>query len=87
MPGMLNMARRSDWSPTRVTRTSPATLLSSITSGPILPMPAAHTQEAPVTITPEMKAAEAYHTIRMARADFRLFGVRQKNRLAKEAKE
>ena len=59
----------------------------TISSGPILPMPAAHVQEAPMTITPEMKAVEAYHTIRMARADFRLFGIRQKNRLAKESKE
>jgi len=55
--------------------------------GPLLPMPAAFTQEEPVTITDAMKGVEAYHTIRMARADFRLFGVRQKNRLAKEAKE
>ena len=55
--------------------------------GPLLPMPAAFTQEEPVTITDAMKGVEAYHTIRMARADFRLFGVRQKNRLAKLAKE
>ena len=40
-----------------------------------------------MTITAEMKSAEAYHTIRMARADFRLYGLRQKNRLAKLAKE
>ena len=50
-------------------------------------MPAAFTPEEPMTITEEMKAVEARHTIRMARADFRLFGVRQKNRLAKLAKE
>ena len=40
-----------------------------------------------MTITSAMKEVEAYHTIRMARADYRLFGTRQKNRLAKEAKE
>jgi len=54
--------------------------------GEILPMPTV-ADEAPVTITAEMKAVEAFHKIRMARADFRLFGVRQKNRLAKEAKD
>jgi large subunit ribosomal protein L13e len=41
----------------------------------------------PMAITQAMKDFEAYHTIRMARADFRLFGTRQKNRLAKESKE
>ena len=56
-------------------------------TGPLVPMPAAFTQEEPMAITAEMKAVEARHTIRMARADFRLFGVRQKNRLAKLAKE
>ena len=55
--------------------------------GAILPMPSPFVDEAPVAITQEMKDAEAYHTIRMARADFRLFGIRQKNRLAKESKE
>ena len=55
--------------------------------GPLVPMPAAAPDEAPVTITAEQKAVEAFHKIRVARADFRLFGVRQKNRLAKEAKE
>jgi len=56
-------------------------------TGPILPMPAAVADEEPVTITAEMKSVEAFHKIRMARADFRLFGVRQKNRLAKELKD
>jgi len=55
--------------------------------GPLLPMPAPFTEDEPMVITDEMKGFEAYHTIRMARADFRLFGIRQKNRLAKEAKE
>jgi len=54
--------------------------------GPLLPMPTV-ADEAPVTLTQEMKDVEAYHTIRMLRADYRLFGVRQKNRLAKLAKE
>jgi large subunit ribosomal protein L13e len=56
-------------------------------TGPLVPMPAAFTPEEPMAITAEMKAVEARHTIRMARADFRLFGVRQKNRLAKLSKE
>jgi len=56
-------------------------------TGAILPMPAAAADEAPMAITAAMKEATAYHTIRMARADFRLFGIRQKNRLAKLAKE
>ena len=55
--------------------------------GPLLPMPTPFVDEEPVVITAEMKEFEAYHTIRMARADYRLFGVRQKNRLAKESKE
>merc|ERR1712146_766758 len=55
--------------------------------GPLLPMPSPLVDEEPMVITDEMKEVEAYHTIRMARADYRLFGVRQKNRLAKEAKE
>ena len=38
-------------------------------------------------VTDEMKELDAFHKIRMARADFRLFGIRQKNRLAKEAKD
>jgi len=54
---------------------------------PLLPMPSAYTEPEPVAITAEMKGVEAYHKIRVLRADFRLFGVRQKNRLAKEAKE
>lgn len=43
--------------------------------------------EAPVTITADMKNLTAYHKIRVARADFKLFGIRQKNRLAKASKE
>lgn len=54
--------------------------------GAILPMPTVPDEE-PMVITSEMKELEAYHKIRMARADFRLFGTRQKNRLAKEAKD
>jgi len=55
--------------------------------GPLMPMPSPYVEEEPMVITEEMKSVDAYHTIRMARADFRLFGVRQKNRLAKESKE
>ena len=50
-------------------------------------MPSPFTPEAPVTITQEMKDLGAFHKIRMARADFRLFGIRQKNRLAKAEKD
>jgi len=55
--------------------------------GPLVPMPVAAPDEEPVKITSEMSSVEAYHKIRVLRADFRLFGVRQKNRLAKEAKD
>ena len=55
--------------------------------GPLVPMPSPFVDEAPMTITAEMKAVDAHHKIRMARADFRLFGVRQKNRLAKAEKD
>jgi large subunit ribosomal protein L13e len=55
--------------------------------GEILPMPSAAAEEAPMTITKEMKEFGAFHKIRMARADFHLFGIRQKNRLAKESKD
>jgi large subunit ribosomal protein L13e len=55
--------------------------------GPLVAMPSPFVDEAPVTITQEMKDFGAFHKIRMARADFRLFGVRQKNRLAKEEKD
>jgi len=55
--------------------------------GPLLPMPSISTDPEPMTITPAMKEVDAYHTIRMARADYRLFGIRQKNRLLKLTKE
>jgi len=55
--------------------------------GPLVPMPKVAKEQPPMAITQAMKDFEAYHTIRMARADFRLFGTRQKNRLAKESKE
>jgi len=54
--------------------------------GDILPMPTIPDPE-PMAITSEMAGVEAFHKIRMARADFRLFGIRQKNRLLKELKE
>jgi len=54
--------------------------------GEILPMPVIE-DEAPMVITQEMKDFDAFHKVRMARADYRLFGIRQKNRLAKEQKE
>ncbi|KAL1495294.1 hypothetical protein AB1Y20_017154 [Prymnesium parvum] len=56
-------------------------------TGALLPLPAASSAVQAVPITKEMKEEAAFHKIRMARADYRLFGVRQKNRLAKAAKE
>lgn len=58
-----------------------------MTQGSVLPMPSAYSKEKAVTITPEMKAEGAFHKIRMARADYRLFGIRQKNRLGKASKD
>lgn len=55
--------------------------------GEILPMPSVSTEVPMMKITSEMKEESAYHKVRMARADYRLFGIRQKNRLQKEAKE
>jgi len=54
--------------------------------GPLLAMPTIAAPE-PMAITTEMKELDAHHKIRMARADYHLFGIRQKNRLAKEEKE
>jgi len=55
--------------------------------GAILPMPSAFKKEKAMAITEDMTEEGAFHKIRMARADFRLFGVRQKNRLQKQSKE
>ena len=55
--------------------------------GDILPMPSPFTKEKAMVITDAMKEEDCYHKIRMARADYRLFGVRQKNRLAKAEKD
>ena len=55
--------------------------------GQIVAMPAAHKKEKAMKITDAMKDEDCHHKIRMARADYRLFGTRQRNRLIKEAKE
>ena len=55
--------------------------------GPIMPTPSPFTKEKAMVVTPEMAAENVFHKIRMARADYRMFGIRQRNRLAKEAKE
>jgi len=55
--------------------------------GPIMPLPSAFAKEKAMVITEDMQEEGAYHKIRMARADYRLFGVRQKNRLMKELKD
>jgi large subunit ribosomal protein L13e len=56
-------------------------------TGPVVAMPAAFKKEKPTKITSEMAEADVFHKIRMARSDYRMFGIRQKNRLAKLAKE
>jgi len=56
-------------------------------TGALLPMPSVKKGPATMEITAAMKEENAFHRIRMARADFRLFGIRQKNRLAKASKE
>jgi len=55
--------------------------------GTIMPVVAPSAAVETMAISDEMKEEGAFHKIRMARADYRLFGVRQKNRLAKAAKE
>merc|ERR1711920_800949 len=55
--------------------------------GPIMPVPSPFPKEKAMVVTKEMQEESAFHKIRMARADYRLFGVRQKNRLMKEAKD
>jgi len=55
--------------------------------GTIIPVPEASKELETMAITDEMKEEEVFHKIRVARADYRLFGVRQKNRLAKAAKD
>jgi len=55
--------------------------------GPIVPVPSTKKAVETMAITDAMKEENAFHKIRMARADFRLFGIRQKNRLAKAEKD
>jgi len=55
-------------------------------TGDLVAMPTTPAAE-PMAITKEMKELDAHHKIRMARAEFHMFGIRQKNRLAKESKE
>ena len=52
-----------------------------------MPTPSPFKKEKAMVVTPEMAAENVFHKIRMARADYRMFGIRQRNRLAKEAKE
>merc|ERR1719393_1220008 len=56
--------------------------------GPIMAVPDPYEgEEETMEITSAMKEESVYHKLRMLRADYRLFGVRQKNRLIKEAAE
>merc|ERR1712037_1041257 len=48
---------------------------------------AAELEQAVQKVGPIMPVPSPFHKIRMARADYRLFGVRQRNRLMKEAKD
>jgi large subunit ribosomal protein L13e len=52
-----------------------------------LPIPSAFSREKAQKITSAMADDSAYHKIRMARADFRLFGARQRNRLIAKSKD
>ena len=54
--------------------------------GPIAPVPKPYTKEKARKIS-DVEDVDAFHKIRMARADYRLFGIRQRNRLVKEAAE
>merc|ERR1719198_542021 len=56
--------------------------------GPIMAVPDPYEgEEEMMEITDAMKEESVYHKLRILRADYRLFGVRQKNRLIKEAAE
>ena len=50
--------------------------------GDIVALPAPYKKEKAMKITDAMKEEDCYHKIRMARADYRLFGTRQRNRCA-----
>ena len=52
----------------------------------IAPVPKPYTKEKARKIS-DVEDVDAFHKIRMARADYRLFGIRQRNRLVKEAAE
>lgn len=48
----------------------------------VMPLPKVHAGEEAMTITAEMKSDNVFHKIRIARADYRLFGIRQRNQCA-----
>lgn len=54
-------------------------------TGAVIAMPSAFSKEKAVTITDAMASQNTFHQIRVARADYRMFGCRQKNRLLKAA--
>ena len=54
--------------------------------GSIIPLPAMKKEKA-VKITSDMTDGSVFHDLRVARSDYRLFGVRQRNRLQREAKD
>merc|ERR1712216_657646 len=56
-------------------------------TGDIIPVPSAFQKPKAMAITDAMKEEDVFHKVRMIRADMRLFGTRQKNRLVKAAKE
>merc|ERR1711935_866918 len=53
----------------------------------ILKMPELPKGEEAMVITDEMKSDDVFHKLRLLRADYRLYGIRQKNQLAAKAKE
>jgi len=54
-----------------------------VTMKTVLPMPVIEKGEEAMIITTEMKEDNVFHKLRVTRADYRLFGVRQRNRCAR----
>jgi large subunit ribosomal protein L13e len=53
-----------------------------VTSKTVLPMPAVEKGEEAMVITDEMKEESVFHKLRVARSDYRMYGIRQRNRCA-----
>jgi len=57
-----------------------------VTSKTVLPLPSLPKGEEAMVITSEMKSANVFHKLRETRADYRLYGVRQRNRCARTSR-